>query len=431
MAAAVRLAKAGEKVTLFEATKAGGGRARSFVDGSSGREYDNGQHLLMACYRETLDFLRTIGSDEGLYFQRNLQVDLVRPGGDRVSLRCPPLPAPLHLATGLLTMRGVGLLHKAAALRAGLLLRGEVKRPDDNETCDVWLTRLGQTAGIRHVFWDPLIWGVLNDDPLVASAAMLMAVLERGFMSTRDASCLGVPRVPLSRLYVDQALSFLRQHDVEIRMGTPVRSIDTRDHEVTGITLKSGETLQADRVISAVPPRAFLDLLPESWGAHPVYQDIARLRSSPIVNFWVVLDKPPFTDTPFLGLVNGPIHWMFNRSLIDGEVTTGETLLNCTMSAARSAVADSPESLLELFHGEMARYFPDFTYTVRHFRVIKEKRATISHAAGTYPWRPEIIAPIGGLYMAGDWVRTGLPATIESAVQSGHEAAAAILERRE
>ncbi len=429
MAAAVRLAEAGEKVTLLEATKAGGGRARSFVDGASGREYDNGQHLLMSCYRETLAFLRTIGSDDGLYFQRNLQVDLVRPGGGRVALRCPPLPAPLHLATGLLGMRGVGLLHKAAALRAGLLLRGEVKRPDDNETCDVWLSRLGQTAGIRHVFWDPLIWGVLNDDPLVASAAMLMAVLERGFMSTRDASRLGVPRVPLSRLYVDQALSFLRQRDVDIRLGTPARQLQVLDNAVTGVELRSGEILEADQVISAVPPRAFLDLLPESWASHPIYQDIARLRSSPIVNFWVVVDRAPFTDTPFLGMVNGPIHWLFNRSLIDGE-SGGDTLLNCTISAARSAVADSPESLLELFHGEMARYFPDHRYKVRHFRVIKEKRATISHAAGSYQWRPEIIAPIGGLYMAGDWVRTGLPATIESAVQSGHESAAAVLERR-
>ena len=156
---------------------------------------------------------------------------------------------------------------------------------------------------------------------------------------------------------------------------------------------------------------------------------IARLRSSPIVNFWVVVDRAPFTDTPFLGMVNGPIHWLFNRSLIDGE-SGGETLLNCTISAARSAVADSPESLQELFRGEMARYFPDHEYKILHFRVIKEKRATISHAAGTYQWRPEIVAPIGGLYMAGDWVRTGLPATIESAVQSGHESAAAVLARR-
>src|SRR5690606_5742428 len=139
----------------------------------------------------------------------NLSFDMVKPGGGRVRLRCPALPAPLHLAAGLLTMRGLGVLHKASALRAGLLLRGEVDRPDDNETCDAWLRRLGQTQGMEGALWDPVILAVLIDDPLVASAGMLMAGLERAFMGTRDASRLGVARVPLSRLYVDDALRFL------------------------------------------------------------------------------------------------------------------------------------------------------------------------------------------------------------------------------
>ena len=197
LAAAVRIAAGGRKVVVLEATGAGGGRSRSFHHAPSGWDLDNGQHLMMGCYRETLAFLRAIGTDAGVSFQRNLALDMIKPGGARVRLRCPALPAPLHLAAGLMTMRGLGVVHKASALRAGLLLRGEVDRPDDNETCDAWLRRLGQTQGIRGAFWDPLIWAVLNDDPLVASAAMLVAVLERAFMGTRDASRLGVPKVPL------------------------------------------------------------------------------------------------------------------------------------------------------------------------------------------------------------------------------------------
>ncbi|MEZ4450006.1 MAG: hydroxysqualene dehydroxylase HpnE [Nannocystaceae bacterium] len=427
LAAAVRLVDAGVPVLVIEATKAGGGRARSFVDGASGREVDNGQHLMMACYRETLAFLRMIGSQGGIYFQRNLAVDMARPGGERVTLRCPPLPAPLHLATGLLTMRGVGVLHKAAALRAGLLLSGEVRRPDDNETCDAWLRRLGQTAGIRNVFWDPLIWGVLNDDPLVASAAMLMAVLERAFMGTRDASRLGVPRVPLSRLYVDQALAFIRSRGGEIRFGDPARALEVQGGAVTRVNLKSGESIETGRVISAVPPHALLDLLPETWIKHPVFQDIKTLQASPIVNLWAVVDRAPFDDVPFLGLVSSPLHWLFNRSLIDGE-SGGEALINATISAARGSVHDTQESLQELFLAEMRRYFPERPVTLRHFKVIKEKRATISHAAGTYHRRPESTSPIRGLLLAGDWVRTGLPATIESAVQSGHQAARIVVD---
>jgi squalene-associated FAD-dependent desaturase len=426
LSAAVRLAEAGRRVTLLEATRAGGGRARSFNDATLDREVDNGQHLMMGCYRETLAFLRAIDSTDGIYFQKNLSVTMVRPGGKRLELHCPALPAPLHLATGLLTMRGLGLLDKAAALRAGLVLRGEVQRPDDTETCDSWLRRLGQTPTLRNAFWDPLIWGTLNDDPLVSSAAMFTAVLERAFLSTRDASRLGVPRVPLSRLYVDQALAYLRARGAELRLGEPARELQVDGHQrVRGVVLKSGETLEADVVVASVPPHAFLELLPGTLPNHPVYQDIARLRPSPIVNLWFSVDKAPFTE-PFIGLVGSPLHWMFNRSKIEGE-EGGEVLLNCTISAARSCVDDPPETLQALLQGELQRYFPAHTFDMRRFKVIKEKRATISHAAGTYHCRPETTGPVRGLYMAGDWVRTGLPATIESAVQSGHDAARAIL----
>jgi squalene-associated FAD-dependent desaturase len=425
LSAAVRLAEGGRKVTVLEATKAPGGRARSFPDAATGRELDNGQHLVMGCYRETLAFLRTIDSTDGIYFQKDLSVRMVKPGGQRLSLDCPPLPAPLHLAVGLLKMRGLSLLDKAAAMRAGLVLRGEVKRPDDNETCDSWLRRLGQTPTLRNAFWDPMIWGTLNDDPLVSSAAMFTAVLERAFLSTRDASRLGVPKVPLSRLYVDQSLAYLRARGCEVRLGEPVRALDVTGTQVSGVTLKSGETLRADAVVAAVPPHAFLDLLTGTWPAHPVYQDIARLRTSPIVNLWFTTDRAPF-DEPFIGLVGGPLHWMFNRSQIEGSVG-GEVLLNCTISGARACIDDPPEALQDLLRAELERYFPGRVPQIRQFRAIKEKRATISHAAGSYHWRPETLGPIRGLYLAGDWTRTGLPATIESAVQSGHDAARALL----
>ena len=425
LSAAVRLAAAGRKVLVLEATRAGGGRARSFPDAATGRELDNGQHLLMGCYRETLAFLRTIDSTDGIYFQKDLSVRMVKPGGQRLSLDCPPLPAPMHLAVGLLTMRGLGVLDKIAAMRAGLVLRGEVQRPDDNETCDSWLRRLGQTAALRNAFWDPMIWGTLNDDPLVSSAAMFTAVLERAFLSTRDASRLGVPKVPLSRLYVDQSLAYPRARGCEVRLGEPARALEVTGTQITGITLKSGETLRAGAVVSAVPPHAFLDLLPGNWPAHPVYQDIARLRTSPIVNLWFTTDRAPFSE-PFVGLVGGPLHWMFNRSQIEGSVG-GEVLLNCTISGARACIDDPPEALQDLLRTELERYFPGRVPAIRQFRAIKEKRATISHAAGTYHCRPETLGPIRGLYMAGDWTRTGLPATIESAVQSGHDAARTLL----
>jgi hydroxysqualene dehydroxylase len=426
LSAAVRIAAGGRKVVVLEATGAGGGRSRSFRHGPSGWDLDNGQHLMMGCYRETLAFLRAIGTDAGVTFQRNLAIDMVKPGGARVRLRCPALPAPLHLAAGLMTMRGLGVLHKASALRAGLLLRGEIDRPDDNETCDAWLRRLGQTQGIRGAFWDPLIWGVLNDDPLVASAAMLVAVLERAFMGTRDASRLGVPRVPLSRLYVDDAVAWLRDRGSEVRTATPMRAIETDADGVTGVRLRSGEHIATREVVTAVPPSVLLEALPEAARRHPVFADCGRLGSSPIVNVWAFADRAPWKDAPFIGLIGSPFHWLFDRSRIE-ERDDGPVLLNATISGARGLVDDRPDKLVELFAAEMQRFFPDRPIRISDAKVVKERRATISHAAGTYQRRPETKSPIRGLLLAGDWVRTGLPATIESACQSGHDAAAAVL----
>lgn len=427
LSAAVRLCTAGRKVIVVEATGGGGGRSRSFQHAASGLELDNGQHLMMACYRETLAFLRAIGNEGAVSFQRNLAVDMVKPGGARVRLRCPALPAPLHLAAGLASMRGVGIIDKASALRAGVMLRHEAARPDDNETCDDFLRRLGQTQGIRNAFWDPLIWAVLNDDPLVASAAMLVAVLERAFLGTRDDSRLGVPRLPLSRLYVHDALELLRQRGAELRLGQPMRAIETDADGVSAVVLRSGERLPTRTLISTVPPQPLLDALPDAARRHPVFQDVAKLTTSPIINLWLVLDRAPFRDVPFLGLIGSPLHWLFDRSRIEG-LDDGQVLLNCTISGARGLVDDRPATLLELAKSELSRYFPDRPVLVRAHKIVKEHKATISHAAGTSQWRPATRSPVPGLLLGGDWVRTGLPATIESACQSGHDAAAAVLE---
>lgn len=431
LSAAVRLASqsTGRDVVVLEATAAGGGRARSFDHARSGYELDNGQHLMMGCYFETLAFLRTLGREHCVEFQRNMAVDMIQPGGRWVSMRCPALPAPLHLGAGLLGMRGLGLLHKASALRAGLLLRGEVERPDDNETCDAWLRRLGQTQPIRNAFWEPLIWGTLNDDPLVSSAAMLMAVLERAFLGTRDASSFGIPKVPLSKLYVDPALRYLAARGVTVRSASPLRGIEVGADGVEAAVLRSGERIETDTVISALPPKPLLAALPDPVLRDPVFADIPKLDTSPIVNLWLVLDRALWRGPHFVGLISSPLHWLFDRTAIEGFDEPGRVLVNCTISGARGMVDDRPQVLIDLFQAEMKRYFPGKPFTILESKVIKEKKATITHAAGTYQYRPETVSPVRGLYLAGDWVRTGLPATIESAVLSGHEAAKVVMAR--
>ncbi len=423
LSAAIRAIELGARVTLVEATRHGGGRARSFEDRTLGCTIDNGQHLMMGCYHHTRAFLRALDAENLVDFQRDLTVSMVRPGGNPSRLRCPALPAPWHLGAGLLGMRGLGWRHKAVALRAGLLLASEVRRPDDTETCDAWLRRMGQTAAVRAQFWEPLIWATLNEDPLVASAAMLLAVLERAFLGTRDDSTLGVPRRPLSELYVPRALERIEAAGGSVHLGDPVRRLHVEDGRVAGVTTRGGRRFDAGRVIAALPPHALLEILPDDWRVHPEFADVARLTYAPIVNLWARVRRSPLDGQPFVGLVHSPIHWVFDRTRIEGR-DDDEPVLSCTISGAYGFLRDTAKSLQDLFVAEMRRFFPKVPVEVVAFKAIKEKRATISHAAGTYGLRPTVASPIAGLFLAGDWVRTGIPATIESACQSGHEAAA-------
>lgn len=431
LACATKLAQAGVKVQLIEATSHGGGRARSFFDPDLGATIDNGQHLFMGCYVETMRMLRRIGSKDKIRMQEDLEVHLARPEGQgSLRLRCPTLPAPLHVASGLLRMRGLSLHDRLSVLRLGLALNHELQRPDDQESCDTWLRRMGQSEGLRRTFWDPLIWGTLNEDPLACSAAMLLAVLKRGFASTQRASCFGVSTVGLNELYVDPGLRYLRERGCDVRMGMPVRSLEAgQEQEGPTLLLGSGERIVAQRVVLAVPPDALGRLLKRNWGTLPALQSALKLEHAPIVNLWAQLDRPLGLPYDFVGLLESPLHWIFERGKFEAGPEV-QNLISVTISGARAQIQDSVETLEAMLQSELGRFFGANAPKIVAFRAFKSRRATLRHAVGSYRQRPSCDPGIPGVLLAGDWLRTGLPATIESAAQSGHEAAQKILHER-
>lgn len=429
LACATKLAEAGEPVTLIEATSHGGGRARSYHDPQLGAVVDNGQHLFMGCYVETMRLLRRIGTQDKLRMQSDLQVQMLRPDGEgALRLRCPTLPAPMHLATGLMKMRGLSVQDRLSILRLGMVLNHELSRPDDLESCDAWLIRMGQSEGLRRIFWDPLIWGTLNEDPLACSAAMLLAVIKRGFVSTQRASCFGVSTVGLSELYVNPSLEYLNQMGAQVKMRCPVKKIVPLAEHGVRVELKSKESLKAKAVVLAVPPDPLLKLFDSSWHQDPSLAAIGSLEHAPIVNLWARLDRPLKLGMEFVGFLDSPLHWIFDRGQFESS-PDAQNLISVTISGARAQVQDSPEQLQALLEAELKRFFGANAPKILAFRAIKERRATIRHAVGSYRQRPGCDIDIPGVYLAGDWVRTGLPATIESAAQSGHEAATTVLHK--
>jgi squalene-associated FAD-dependent desaturase len=439
LAAAVDLAEAGRRVLLLERRAFLGGRAYSFTDKATGDTIDNGQHLMMGCYTRTLGFLEKIGATGKLKFQDNPRVDFLQARENGVVLRssfkCPPLPAPLHLLGGLARLRTIGWRDRIGALRVGLELRrlnGD-RASLASITVREWLTRLGQSDRIQHCFWDPVALATLNESPDRASADMFARVLEQAFMRSRRDSAMVISKVGLSDLYTGDAKTFVESRGGEIRLNAGVERVEFLNGRAAGVRLMSGERINAEAVISAVPYFALERMLPdEAANRLGRFSAPGSLNSAPIVsiNLWY---ERPVADLEFAGLLDSRIEWVFNKNAIAGEGhypqrDQGDRLnrqhLALVISGAHRDAGRPKNELIGMAAAEMRRFFPAArNLSPYHAFVVRERDATISHTVGVTALRPQQSTEFDSFFLAGDWTDTGLPATIEGAVWSGQECA--------
>ena len=428
LAAATRLAERGARVLLLEARPYLGGRARSWIDPETGSTVDNGQHLFMGCYGDTLLFLERIGTRDRLDLQARLGVPFVDADGAVSRFELPSLPShSMSIAAGLVRFPRLSLTERLGLLRVALAARSWAggKTPEgglDDVSVSSWLGSLGQSRQALERLWHPLTIAALNEEPERSSVAMLLPVLRGLFDSGADGARLGVPRVGLSDLYAEPAAHYLRSRGSEVRVRAQVRQVLFERGRCSGVLLADGGRLAAPHVIASVPPADLLEILPADIAAEPFFAGCARLETSPIVSVYLWFGGP-VTDLPFAGLIGGEWQWLFNRRAFAdrGGSGAGVTLVR---SAARSFVEASREVLVHKALDDLHRFFPaSRRLALRHALVIKEKRAAISPACGSSTLRPRSRTPHVGLHLAGDWTATGLPATIEGAVMSGHACA--------
>jgi squalene-associated FAD-dependent desaturase len=434
LSAAVALADKGFRVALLERKPALGGRAYSFEDPDTGDFVDNGQHVLMGCYGETIGFLRRIGSGDKLVFHGDLEIEMLAGPGRSATLRTAHLPGPLHMSAALLRYGHLSLAERFSAARAGLrLLRMHRESPATLEKTTVaeLMNSLGQSENSRSAFWYPLSIATLNDEPEVSSAALLAEVLKRAFFSRRSDSAFVYSRVGLSDLYCTGARRIIEQSGGVVASHAIVEGLETNgDGRVERVRLRDGRRLGAANFIAAVPPHHLVRMLPENAVADPFFRRIGELSSSPIVCVHIWLDRE-VTRSAFVGFIGTTTQWMFNKRRIferHGERHPG--YLSCVISGARRLVDLSNEQILDQVVADLGAMIPAARNArVTKALVLKEKQATMAPSIASHELRPSTTTPLGNLFLAGDWIQTGLPATIESAVISGRAAAAAVAER--
>jgi squalene-associated FAD-dependent desaturase len=426
LSAAVRMTKNGARVLVLEARARLGGRATAFPDRETGEIVDNGQHVLLGCYTATFDFLREMDVLDHVRLQPELAVTMIDRAGRRSRLACPPLPAPFHLLAGVMDWDALDWRDKLAAMRMTTPLRiarrqlagGRDIAASPGETVDAWLVRNGQTDRLREMLWHPLALASLNQQPEVAAAPPFVRVLAEMFGADPRAAAIALPTRPLDRMYAEPARAYL-----ESRGGTVVTGVTARvSIDAGGVTAVdgAGNRWTTGIVVSAVPWYAVSDLFESAPPALSTILARARaMASSPIVTVNLWFDRP-IMDLPFVGLPGRAMQWVFDKRAVFGEGTSHVSLV----SSGASPLVDQPnDALIAAAHEELLEALPEVrpAQLVRA-AVIREPRATFSLAPGQPP-RPESRTPVRGLFLAGDWLDTGLPGTIESAVRAGHTAA--------
>jgi squalene-associated FAD-dependent desaturase len=420
LSAGARLAEAGARVLVLDARPQLGGRATAFVDRVTGELVDNGQHVLFGCYYQTFQFLRRIGAEDRVRAQRTLEVPFLDRQGRRSVLRCPPLPSPLHLLAGVLDWDALPWRDRLSALRlAAPLRRARGGVLPGGLTVSEWLTANRQGRTLRKWLWEPLAVAALNQSPDEAAAAPFVRVLAEMFGPDASAAAIVLPNRPLHLMYAEPAREYITARGGEVRTNALARLV-VDGNRVAAVDVR-GERIPVTRAIAAVPWFALRQLFAGSVPAamEPIVRAADAMISKPIVTVNLWYDRQVMADA-FVGLPGRTMQWVFEKRMAFGEEASHLSLV----SSGADKVAGTPaEDLVSLAAREIAEALPDARRaTLVRGTVIREKRATFSLAPGE-PSRPSTATPIHGLALAGDWIDTGLPGTIESAVVSGHRAA--------
>ncbi len=445
LAAAVELTEAGRSVVLFDAAPQPGGRARALelTVGGHRLRVDNGQHLLIGAYRDTLALIARIGGNASACLQR---VPLRLASTDGLRLTAARLPAPWHLAGALLTARGLPWPQRWAIVRAlaGLRVRGW-QPPAGIDTVAQWLHATGQPQALADALWEPLCVGALNTPPQFACARTFCRVLRDSLGGAAGDADFLLPTGTLSEVLPDPALAWLRGHGADVRLRSACRRLQRARHGSGWRVEADGQSIPVDEVVVAVPPGNAARLL-EGVAAPSSLAPLDAFAYESIATVWLVWESPVQLP-PVIMLRERPEsgqhgQWLFDRGLHpaadDGPDAAARPRLHVAgvvVSASGRRSRQAPQALADAIARQVAAQIG--CAAPSGARAVVDPRATISCTPQRH--RPGVDAlalacaapghPCTDIALAGDYVWHDYPATLEAAVRSGTAAARWLLAR--
>ena len=409
LGAAVTLTERGVPVTVFEASRSLGGRARRVsVDGV---DLDNGQHILIGAYRETLRLMRLVSANPDKLL---LRLPLELRFADGFHLRAPRLPYPLNLLAALFGARNLSFPQTLAAMRFLLSLRVRNFRVEPDRSAARFLDEHSQTGMLRSHLWEPLCVSALNTPVEAASAQVFANVLRDGLTGARDASDLLIARTDLGRVFPEPAAEYVKARGGTIELGTPVRRIE---RVPGGFRLNEAQVFTG--VVIACGPHQAGPLLVQLPEFDDALAAINAFTYEPIATCYLQYPRSVALPSPMLGFNGGMVQWVFDRGRLGGP----KGLLAAVISASGAHQQLTKEELMARVGIELKAALGDLP-SPQWSQVITEKRATFSCTPALE--RPRAATAIPRLLLAGDYVASAYPGTLEAAVRSGIAAASEV-----
>lgn len=398
-------------VTLLEASPKLGGRTYSFKDPETKTTIDNGQHILMGCYSETLSFLKHIGAENNFDFQQNLKLIFLSKDKKKYHINADKLFYPFNLLYAIVKYNVLTLSEKLSFI--GFILRLPFISQRTLKTKNVldWLIQNNQNENSIKMFWEILGVGALNTNLNNASALIFHNILMQIFFNGNSASTIVLPKYGLSESIVELAEKYITENGGKIIASEKVKELKILNEKIIEVITDKSYYKDFDFILSAIPLFSLEKII-----------NLTQLRVNVFLTYSTILNIHIWADDlaldeKFYGLLDSPLHWIFIK----------DNHLNIVISDADYLVEKSKKELIDFAVNELQKFIQIDGQKIKYHKVIKEKRATFIPTKEILYTRPSCKTKIGNFFIAGDWIDTGLPSTIESAAKSGRLAAEQIL----
>ncbi len=408
---AYTLAKRGQQVTIIEAAPHIGGRARTinFAD----YKVDNGQHVCLGAYHTLFELLHELKLEPQSLFEI-LPMQLLIYGTKNLQIKFPKLLTPYNVIFAFLLARNLPWSAKYQILDLCRKLKNIDFKLARDCTLHACLKNYHQSDFVIKHVWEPIALATMTTPIDIASAQIFFNILRLCFDSKSSDSNWYIPKTDLSTLLPMQMAAVLQNFGCNIITGTAITKIELSASKCTSIH-SSTNSWSADQIVISTPPWVAAKLLKPHQLLQATHAKLSKFTPQPIITIYYEFADAINLPYPITGMLNTVCQWVFDRSCAGQP-----NILSVIISGPGSQQHLPHQQLATTVLQELQAKFPHLKSPLK-YKVINEKRAAFSCDFSKQNLRPVLSTEIQNLWLAGDYVQTGLPSTLEGALMSGKQ----------